>query len=54
MNINDLLGGLVQSGLSPHGKPRQELDGGGGILEGLAGMLGAAPAKAPEADCSAA
>jgi len=41
MNIGDLLGGLIQTGMSPSTGDRMKTSmGGRGILEGLAGMLG--------------
>lgn len=45
MKISDLLGALVQSGMTPSSSDRMKNSmGGGGVLEDLAGMLGGASA----------
>jgi uncharacterized membrane protein YebE (DUF533 family) len=49
MKISDLLGSIMQSGMSPSSNDRiQSSLGGGGILDSLAGMLGGASGGASE------
>lgn len=53
MNINDLLGALVQSGMTPSSNARMKNSmGGGGMLESLAGMFGGASAGRSEGPLS--
>ncbi len=42
MNITDLLGAVMQSGMSPSSGDRMKnaLSGGGGLMESRAGMMG--------------
>lgn len=47
MNIGELLGAMVQAGMSPSAADRMRSSlGGGGALDSLAGMLGGQPQKA--------
>jgi len=53
MNIGDLLGSLVGSGMSPSSEDRMRTSmGGGGILDSLAGMLGGGSAGSSEGPLS--